>query len=162
MQGHIMDDILNQFLNKTNEQSKDFFLDVIPQESSEESPFTGTHVVLFFWWLLLNGLVIPRVIENVKSVTDLNSIKERGRTDLFRIMRESVGCQLHPNYLTDTGKSFAAKYYTPGGWAFYLKDLEQLYPDLADFSTIPDTQMQLNKILAMIDRRYSEFRLQVK
>ena len=101
-------------------------------------------------------------MEIVNSISDLNSIKERGRTDLFRIMRESVGCQLHPNYLTDTGKSFVAKYYTPGDWAFYLKDLEQLYPDLADFSTIPDTQMQLNQILVMIDRRYTEFRSQVK
>lgn len=150
------DDILGEFLKECDGMEYTIPLAVLEKDIDTDYPYDGIEIALFVYWSSEKNLLIEQVQKVIALFKDaLIPLKHE---TLLEMLRNTIGNQLLPEHYNDTGINFVIDYVSfTGGKHKFWDDLEELYPDLRNYSDIPETQEEYEKIFSLFDERYTQY-----
>jgi hypothetical protein len=111
----------------------------------------GTHIGMFLAWAIINGMAGDDLVD--EAAKDLDALRQREMTGRQILLRHLDGV-LSDEDLNRPGNAFAAHYYKK-----YMGEYDGLVRNkLATAYHAADDWLTYDRVAAMIDKRYSEFR----
>ncbi len=148
--GRVMD-ILKEFLEEGEKTLQVMPFDFFPTQE-ELDKGDGIRPLYYSIWASTHHLLLRSddVLEALRQKNDF-----RGKIDAVKAV---LGDEILPSQFTELGNEFAQAYYRPGWKYYYLKDSDEAFWDYDDFNDVPDTIENYEKVAALLDDRFRQWR----